>query len=74
MSKAKWDLRINQDGTYSVIVWQNGKRLVEHFSLDKDRAEIYDSVKTAYSSKGINFSDEFLTELLYQKIWRYVDG
>jgi hypothetical protein len=51
----------NKDGTITVKVG----RAVEHISTHgKDKAQIYDAVKYAAISKGVNLSDISLIEIL----------
>jgi len=54
-------LRKNADNTLTVRIGSQ----VEHISLDgKDKAQVYDAVKWAIISKGVNLDSVDLIELL----------
>jgi hypothetical protein len=69
MTKIEYNIRINQDGTISVIV---GRQRESFSLLGKTKAEIYDAVRWSLISKGISVSEERLTRDLYELVWRHV--
>jgi len=64
-----YTLRINADGTLTIKV---GRDLETIGLLHKEKAQIFDQVKYALISKGVNVSNDRLMQDLYEMIWQHV--
>jgi len=70
MAKIPYNIRLVEPGMVEVKVKGHNP---EYIGLEfRDRSYIYDAVKTALRSKDVPISDETLTEVLYNMIWRYL--
>jgi len=70
MAKVPYNIRLTGDGHIEVKVKGHNPEYIS--LLYKERGQIYDGVKTALRSKDVPISDEHLTEVLYNMIWRHV--